>query len=154
MSTRSIASDLKSWFKRRVGLPSKTVNVAWGAKQLLLDVATDTCDVTYLCLLSLSFEFSRFGKSVSVAMYVLALLLHVPGIRVCIFSTGKRASGKLVGEIMERIKNIPGATKRVIKQNQEQVSFTNTSSRRPLMGDKRTTTDSCYALFVLSCLSC
>lgn len=33
----------------------------------------------------------RFGKTVSVGMYVLALLINVPGIRICIFSTGKRA---------------------------------------------------------------
>jgi hypothetical protein len=41
----------------------------------------------------------RWGKTWSVALFVLALMLSCPGIRVCVFSTGKRASGSLM-EIM------------------------------------------------------
>jgi hypothetical protein len=63
----------------------------------------------------------RFGKTVSVAMFVLAMLLNVPGIRICIFSTGKRASGGLMLEIMDRLREIPDGNSRILKQNQEQL---------------------------------
>lgn len=61
----------------------------------------------------------RFGKTVSVALYVLAMLLVCPGIKICIFSTGKRASGTLMTEIMDRMTFIEGAASRVTKNNQE-----------------------------------
>jgi hypothetical protein len=54
-------------------------------------------------------------------MYVLAILLACPGVKICVFSTGKRASGGLTVEIMDRIRFLPDASKRVIKQNQEQL---------------------------------
>jgi len=38
----------------------------------------------------------RWGKTWSVAMFVLALMLSCPGIRICVFSTGKRASSSLM----------------------------------------------------------
>jgi hypothetical protein len=41
----------------------------------------------------------RFGKTVSVAMFVLSMMLCLPGVRVCVFSTGKRASSGLMQEI-------------------------------------------------------
>ncbi len=59
----------------------------------------------------------RFGKTVSVAMFVLACLLNVPGIKICVFSTGKRASGGLLTEIMDRLRYLPDGRKRVIKSN-------------------------------------
>lgn len=49
------------------------------------------------------------------------MLLNVPGIKICIFSTGKRASGGLMLEIMDRLREIPGGSSRILKQNQEQV---------------------------------
>lgn len=66
----------------------------------------------------------RFGKTVSVAMFVCAMLLSCPGIKICIFSTGKRASSNLMQEIMDRLSFIEGGRERVVKHNQEQVSFT------------------------------
>ncbi|MBL4888483.1 MAG: hypothetical protein JKX97_00510, partial [Candidatus Lindowbacteria bacterium] len=38
----------------------------------------------------------RFGKTWSVAMFVVAALLSVPGFKIAIFSTGKRASNSLM----------------------------------------------------------
>lgn len=63
----------------------------------------------------------RFGKTVSVAMYVIAVLLNVPGVRICIFSTGKRASSGLMREILDRLKHIEGGTDRIVKHNQEEL---------------------------------
>lgn len=54
-------------------------------------------------------------------MFALTLLLCVPGIKIAIFSTGRRASGGLLGIIMDFMKRIPGASQRVIRQNQEEL---------------------------------
>jgi hypothetical protein len=69
----------------------------------------------------------RFGKTVSVAMFVLAMMLHCPGIRICIFSTGKRASSGLMTEIWDLLKKIKGAKDRVTKHNQEQLCIAATA---------------------------
>jgi hypothetical protein len=63
----------------------------------------------------------RYGKSVSMAMFTLALLLCVPGIRICIFSTGKRASGGLMEIIMKLLNETGNSKQRIVKRNQEQL---------------------------------
>ncbi len=63
----------------------------------------------------------RYGKSVSMAMFTLALLLCVPKIRICIFSTGKRASGGLMEIIMKLLNETGNAKHRIVKRNQEQL---------------------------------
>ena len=52
---------------------------------------------------------------------VLALLLNVPGIRVSIFSTGKRASGSLLQIILDFLQKVPGGRDRLLKTNQEEL---------------------------------
>ena len=61
----------------------------------------------------------RWGKTWAVAMYVLAVMLAVPGIRVCVFSTGKRASSSLMEIITQFMGMIPGLNDRKVKENQE-----------------------------------
>ena len=61
----------------------------------------------------------RWGKTWSVASYVLSLMLSVPGIRVCVFSTGKRASSSLMEIIKQFMNQIPGLNERILKDNQE-----------------------------------
>lgn len=61
----------------------------------------------------------RWGKTWSVALFVLALMLAVPGIRVCVFSTGKRASGSLMEIMLQFMNNVEGLRDRIVKQNQE-----------------------------------
>lgn len=61
----------------------------------------------------------RWGKTWSVALFVLALMLAVPGIRVCVFSTGKRASGSLMEIMLQFMGNVDGLKDRIVKQNQE-----------------------------------
>jgi hypothetical protein len=63
----------------------------------------------------------RWGKSWSVAMFVLSLMLAVPGIRICIFSTGKRASSSLMEIITQFMANVPGLNARKVKENQEEL---------------------------------
>ncbi len=63
----------------------------------------------------------RFGKTWAVAMLCAALLLGVPGIKICVFSTGRRASSSLMGEVKKFIDCIPGATQRILTENQEQL---------------------------------
>ncbi len=65
----------------------------------------------------------RFGKSVAVAIFVISLLLCVPGIRICLFSTTKRTSGNLVEIIKVCMNNIPGARQRICKETQEELFF-------------------------------
>lgn len=68
----------------------------------------------------------RFGKTVSVAMYCLTLLLCVPGIRICVFSTGKRASSGLSTEIMDRLNHVENGLDRILKSNQGKFAFYHT----------------------------
>lgn len=50
----------------------------------------------------------RFGKTTAVSMFCAAYEMTVPKSEQCIFSTGKRASDKLVENVMNFIKMIPG----------------------------------------------
>ena len=57
----------------------------------------------------------RYGKTVSVAMWVVAALLHIPGVEIGIFSTGQRASTSLMAMAYGFLQEIPGAERRVVK---------------------------------------
>lgn len=61
----------------------------------------------------------RWGKSISVAMFVLSLLLSVPGIQIAIFSTGSRASTSLYDIMMGMLCHMPDAYSRVVKNTKE-----------------------------------
>lgn len=63
----------------------------------------------------------RWGKTWSVALFVVALLLCVPGIQIGVFSTGKRASGSLMAIVCDFLQRIPGASERIVKKNEEQL---------------------------------
>lgn len=61
----------------------------------------------------------RYGKTWSVSMFVLAILLCVPGISICIFSTGSRASSGLYDILMNMLTSLPDAFERVVKNTKE-----------------------------------
>jgi len=63
----------------------------------------------------------RWGKTWAVAMFVLCFMLACPGIRICVFSTGKRASTSLMEIICQFMGNVPGLLGRIVKQNQEEL---------------------------------
>ena len=63
----------------------------------------------------------RFGKTWSIAMFVLAVIANVPGVRVAVFSTGKRASGSLMEVIMGFLPRIALAQRRVCKFTNEEL---------------------------------
>jgi hypothetical protein len=65
----------------------------------------------------------RFGKTTAVALFVTAMLLCVPGIKIAIFSTGKRASTGLTDLVRTFLKFIPGASERICERNQEKLSI-------------------------------
>ncbi len=50
----------------------------------------------------------RFGKTTAVSMFCASYEMSVPKSEQCIFSTGKRASDKLVENVMNFVKMIPG----------------------------------------------
>lgn len=63
----------------------------------------------------------RMGKTMAVAMLVVMLLLHVPGLTLAIFSTGQRASTSLTRIIMGMMEAVPGAMSRICKYGQEEL---------------------------------
>lgn len=63
----------------------------------------------------------RFGKTVAVAMYMAVMAVFVPGVRIAAYSTGKRASGALLGWMIRFMKFIPGSMRRIIKKNHEEL---------------------------------
>ena len=62
----------------------------------------------------------RFGKTVSVGMFVTAMALVVPS-EQAIFSTGRRASSKLLELVSSLMQQVPGASDRIVKSNQEKI---------------------------------
>lgn len=63
----------------------------------------------------------RFGKTVAVGMFVGAIALVVPGSEQAIFSTGRRASNKLLELVSQLVSQVPGGSERIVKSNQETV---------------------------------
>jgi len=63
----------------------------------------------------------RFGKTVAVGMFVGAMALVVPGCEQAIFSTGRRASNKLLELVSQLVCQVSGAADRIVKSNQETV---------------------------------
>jgi len=65
----------------------------------------------------------RMGKTASVAMFVVAMLESCTGIKICIFSTGQRASSALMTEIKRLLKKLPNGLERIVKETQEELRF-------------------------------
>lgn len=65
----------------------------------------------------------RWGKTYSVAMFVVAMALAVEGLEQSIFSTGRRASYKLLELIFTFICRIPGMEEMIIKHNVETIEL-------------------------------
>lgn len=50
----------------------------------------------------------RFGRTRMMAMFVVALSLHVPGIKLAVFTEGRRADNAFKLEIREMLQRVPG----------------------------------------------
>lgn len=64
----------------------------------------------------------RFGKTTAVSTFCAVVLLCVPGITISTFSTGKRASSLLMGQMMRMMAGVPGAVERIVRSNAESLS--------------------------------
>lgn len=60
----------------------------------------------------------RFGKTTAVSMFCAAYEMTVPNSEQCIFSTGKRASDKLVENVTNFIKMIPGEEENIKRKGE------------------------------------
>lgn len=67
----------------------------------------------------------RFGKTMSVGMFCAAYLYSVENCEIAIFSTGRRASQKLLELINSLICKLPNGKERILKYNQEILNLTN-----------------------------
>ena len=67
----------------------------------------------------------RFGKTMSVGMFVAAYLYSVENAEICIFSTGRRASQKLLELIKQLIEKLTNGRERILKFNQEILNVSN-----------------------------
>lgn len=63
----------------------------------------------------------RFGKTYSVAMFVVAMAYAVEGLEQAIFSTGRRASSKLLDLIYAFMCRLPGMKESIIRHNVETI---------------------------------
>tara|TARA_B100000963_G_scaffold349274_1_gene358100 strand:+ start:18420 stop:19061 length:642 start_codon:yes stop_codon:yes gene_type:complete len=70
----------------------------------------------------------RFGKTVSVGMFVTAMALVSP-CEQAIFSTGRRASSKLLELVGQLVGQVPGGQERIIKCNQEMIWLSHPNGR-------------------------
>lgn len=62
----------------------------------------------------------RFGKTFSVGLFCASYLLTQPEQTICIFSPSRRQSKMMLDLIAKFIKEVPGASEKIIKQNQEE----------------------------------
>lgn len=67
----------------------------------------------------------RFGKTMSVGMFCAAYLYSVENAEIAIFSTGRRASQKLLELIHSLICKLPGGRDRILKYNAEILNMRN-----------------------------
>lgn len=75
----------------------------------------------------------RYGKTISVAMFCAAMIYCVPDLEIGIFSTGKRAAGKLMDKTWQFFMQLDGWRDMVVKKNAETAEI-----RDPrIPGDKR-----------------
>lgn len=63
----------------------------------------------------------RTGKTTSVAMFAVSMMFAVPGLEQAIFSTGRRASQKLLELFYRLMCKIPGMKESIIKHNVETI---------------------------------
>jgi hypothetical protein len=54
-------------------------------------------------------------------MYMAVMAAFVPGVRIAAYSTGKRASGALLGWMLRFLKFIPKAMRRIVRKNHEEL---------------------------------
>lgn len=74
--------------------------------------------------------FRRAGKTWSVSMLLAALLLNVPGLKISVISTGGRASGKLLDEVVKFIYLIRGGVARIVGLTTEKLYVSETALPR------------------------
>lgn len=101
-------------------------------------------------------------------MYVVAIALAVPGIRIAIFSTGSRASNTMLQTMLGMLKAIPNGRQRVVKVSKEELFLAarplekgmgpNSQAARDLQTDPTTSKITAFPSSVngiyLSCLHC
>lgn len=80
----------------------------------------------------------RFGKTWSVAMYVAAMLLCVPGLTIAVFSRAIRQSSDMAKWVLKFIAKIPGGSARLVRQSKEIISVATAAAST---GGKRTEKD-------------
>lgn len=61
----------------------------------------------------------REGKTVSVCMFAIACMVAIPNVEIAVFSTGRRASSKLLEQAYRLLCRLPGMKERVSKYNVE-----------------------------------
>jgi len=65
----------------------------------------------------------RWGKTECVGIYLAAMLLFRPGIRIAIFSTGKRASAMITAKVIRNIKAYRDGERRIVSQTEEYLAI-------------------------------
>ncbi len=66
----------------------------------------------------------RYGKTWAVAMFIAAMIYEIPGIKFANFSTGRRASGFVMDDVLRFFRQLPDGDKRILKSNQERLEVT------------------------------
>jgi hypothetical protein len=61
----------------------------------------------------------RWGKTWAVAMYIVALILSVPGVEVCVFSPTGRQSGMLADHVRQFLSRVEGSERRIVRNTKE-----------------------------------
>jgi hypothetical protein len=74
----------------------------------------------------------RFGKTIAVAMFVAAILWTQPNVEISVFSTGQRASERMMDSIVEVLDCFEGFRTRIVKKVQETVKIRGLTDARDI----------------------
>lgn len=83
---------------------------------LLLELGVDELHSEFMAITP-----RRFGKTYSVAMFAVAMLYSIEGLEQAIFSTGRRASQKLLELVYRFLCKIPGMRESIKRHNVETI---------------------------------
>lgn len=80
----------------------------------------------------------RYGKTIAVACFIAVMLVVLPSIVISTFSTGKRASGSMMEEVIRILSGHPEIMARIVKQNEEKLCIAREATQKRFNKDVST----------------
>lgn len=80
----------------------------------------------------------RYGKTIAVACFIAVMLTIICGVTISTFSTGQRASGGMMDEVMRILSGHPDIVARIVKSTEEKLRISSTANGKKYATDVST----------------